>query len=205
MLLDNLIDFKVYLASASQRRHQLLSEMGIQFKYLPIQVEENYPNYLTPIEVCEYLSKLKLAAINRALYPKNSLFIACDTIVVLEGKIMGKPVDIDDAITTLQLLSSKEHDVISGLSVANSEEIKTTHQLTTVKFKELTHQEIEYYVNHYHPIDKSGSYGIQEWIGLIGIEEIKGSFYNIMGMPTELLWKLLNYFSSPLDNYKKIM
>ncbi|MDL2296568.1 Maf family nucleotide pyrophosphatase [Bacteroidales bacterium OttesenSCG-928-B11] len=191
MLVDRLKSHKVYLASKSPRRHELLNGMGVDFEYLPLDVEEDYSEELTPVEVAEYLSQLKLSPIAYDFYEKGSIFIACDTIVVLNGRIIGKPVDLDDAKKILRELSGNEHTVISGLSVAMNGKLSTAHKETLVKFKPLSDEEIDYYVDRYRPLDKAGAYGIQEWIGYIGIEYVEGSFYNIMGLPTRLLWEML--------------
>jgi septum formation protein len=165
--------------------------MGIDFEFLPLEVEEVYSEELTPIEVAEYLSQLKLSPIVYDFYEKDAIFIACDTIVVLNDEIIGKPKDEKDAKRILHRLSGNEHTVISGLSVAMNGKLTTAHKETKVKFKTLTEEEINYYVTRYKPLDKAGAYGIQEWIGYIAIEYVEGSFYNIMGLPTKLLWDML--------------
>lgn len=191
MLIDRLKSHKIYLASKSPRRHELLKGMGIDFEYLPLDVEEEYPAGLSPIAVAEYLSQLKLSPIKYDLYEKDAIFIACDTIVVLGDKIIGKPTDEEDAKAILRELSGNEHTVVSGLSIAMNGKVTTSHKETLVKFKELDEDEINYYVQYYKPLDKAGAYGIQEWIGYIAIEYVEGSFYNIMGLPTKLLWDML--------------
>lgn len=192
MLIGKLKSYKIYLASQSPRRHQLLTGMEIDFDHLPLDVEESYPDGLSPVEVAEYLSCLKLSPINRESFPEKTIFIACDTIVVLEGKIIGKPIDESDAIRILQNLSGQQHTVISGLTVATPSSMLTRSKETEVRFKRLTDEEIQYYISKYQPFDKAGAYGIQEWIGYIGIDSVKGSFYNIMGLPTGLLWDMLH-------------
>ena len=191
MLINQLKEYKVFLASGSPRRHQLLKGMDIAFEYLPLEVDEKYPEHLTPVEVAEYLSQLKLSPIAPENYPHNSIFIACDTIVVVENKIIGKPKSEEDAISILHQLSGKEHTVITGVTVATLSKKTTSHKTTKVKFKKLTDEEIVYYISRYKPFDKAGAYGIQEWIGYVGIEHVEGSFYNIMGLPTRLLWEML--------------
>lgn len=191
MLVDQLKKYKIYLASTSPRRHQLIREMGIDFSPLLLNVEENYPEQLQPVEVAEYLSRLKLSPVKMDEYPENTIFIACDTIVVLDDEIIGKPEDHQDAISTLKKLSGNDHVVISGLTVATPKKQLTASKQTRVRFKKLTEEEIVYYISNYLPLDKAGAYGVQEWIGYIGIEYIEGSFYNIMGLPTKLLWDML--------------
>lgn len=191
MLVDKLKSHKIYLASKSPRRHELLKGMGIDFDFLPLEVEENYPDELSPVQVAEYLSQLKLSPIRYDFYEKNAIFIACDTLVVLNNKIIGKPKGSQNAKEILRELSGNEHTVISGLSIAANGELITSHKKTKVKFKELSEEEIGYYVDKYSPLDKAGAYGIQEWIGYVAIEYVEGSFYNIMGLPTKLLWDML--------------
>jgi septum formation protein len=190
-LLDKLADYQIFLASKSPRRHELLAGMGISFQYLETKVEELYPEHLTPIQVAKYLSQLKMSGIERNTYPDKSIFITCDTIVVLHDHIIGKPKDRDEALTFLHRLSGHTHQVISGLTVATPHNLRTKHSITKVRFASLTEEQMQYYVNQYLPLDKAGAYGVQEWLGYTGIEAIEGSFYNVMGLPTQLLWKML--------------
>ena len=200
LLLDILKNYKVYLCSKSPRRHELLTGMGIDFEYLPTNVVEKHPDTDNPVEVAEYLSQLKLSPINMEDYPKNTIFIACDTIVVLGNEILEKPKDEADAMTMIRELSGKSHTVISGLTVATPERSITSHRKTEVRFSQLSDEEIRYYVQQYKPYDKAGAYGVQEWIGYIGIEAINGSFYNVMGLPTKLLWEMLKEVSGATGN-----
>ena len=185
---------KIYLASKSPRRNELLRGMGFDFEVMPTNVQEAYPAGLSPAEVAEYLSALKLSTIDFQQFPKGSLFIACDTIVVVGDEILGKPKDADDAYRMLRLLSGREHEVISGLTVMTEAKKLTKHRTTKVKFRELSDEEIHYYIENYKPFDKAGAYGVQEWIGYVGIEYIDGSYYNVMGLPTQLLWQMLAEF-----------
>lgn len=182
---------RIYLASKSPRRNELLRGMGFDFEVMPTNVKEEYPSNLSPAEVAEYLSALKLSTIDFGKFPQNSLFIACDTIVVVGDEILGKPVDAADAYRMLRTLSGREHEVISGLTVMTAWKKLTRHRTTKVKFRELTDEEINYYIENYKPFDKAGAYGVQEWIGYVGIEYIDGSYYNVMGLPTQLLWQML--------------
>ena len=200
MLLDILKNHKVYLCSKSPRRHELLAGMGIDFEYLPTNVVERHPDTDNPVEVAEYLSQLKLSPVKMEDYPKNTIFIACDTIVVLGNDILEKPKDEADAMTMIRELSGKSHTVISGLTVATPERSITSHRKTEVRFSQLSDEEIRYYVQQYKPYDKAGAYGVQEWIGYIGIEAINGSFYNVMGLPTKLLWEMLKEVSGATGN-----
>jgi len=181
----------IYLASKSPRRNELLRGMGFDFEVMPTNVKETYPSDLSPAEVAEYLSALKLSTIDFGSFPHNSLFIACDTIVVVGDEILGKPKDAADAYRMLRTLSGREHEVISGLTVMTEGKKLTRHRTTKVKFRELTDDEINYYIENYKPFDKAGAYGVQEWIGYVGIEYIDGSYYNVMGLPTQLLWQMM--------------
>lgn len=191
MLLDQLKSYKIYLASQSPRRRELLNGMGFDIEVMPTHVKEIYPQNLIPEQVVEYLSKLKLSTINFADFPDNSIFIACDTIVVLNNEIIEKPHDAVDALRMLRELSGNEHVVISGLTVATKNHQETCHKKTKVRFKRFTDEELDYYIKEYQPFDKAGAYGVQEWIGYVGIDYIEGSFYNVMGLPTKLLWDML--------------
>ena len=187
------LSHSLFLVSKSPRRKQLLEAMGFNFKILYTDVEETYPEHLTPVEIAEYLSQLKLSPINFSEYSKNALFISCDTIVVLDGVILGKPKTASEATAMLQQLSGKIHQVISGVTVATKEKTITKHSITDVTFKVLLAEEIDYYVTNYKPFDKAGAYGIQEWIGLIGVTSIHGCFYNVMGLPTQKVREMLGY------------
>lgn len=189
--MPHLEEYNFYLASKSPRRHELLKGMGIPFQYYATDVEEVYPHTLTPAEVAEYLSQLKLSTIDFSKYGPKDIFIACDTIVVLDNQIIGKPKDKDDAMQMLSRLSGKTHTVISGLTLANAKNRLTKHEKTIVTFAKLSITEMEHYVDTCLPLDKAGAYGVQEWIGYVGIEGINGSFYNVMGLPTRLLWTMI--------------
>jgi septum formation protein len=168
--------------------------MGFCFEILPTDVDETYAENFSPVQVAEYLSQLKLTPIDFSKYSENDIFISCDTIVVLDEMILGKPKTEAEAVFMLQQLSGKTHQVISGLSVRTAEDTMTRHCITEVSFKILSEKEIQYYVENYKPYDKAGAYGIQEWIGLIGVTAIKGCFYNVMGLPTQLLGEVLSVF-----------
>jgi septum formation protein len=165
--------------------------MGLEFEILTTDVEESFGPSLSPAEVVQYLSKLKLSGLDMADYPANTIFIACDTIVVMDGHILGKPKDDEEALQMLRQLSGHTHAVLSGLTVATPQKILTDYRSTEVTFAELTEDEIRYYEQQYCPLDKAGAYGVQEWIGCVGIKSIHGSFYNVMGLPTRLLWEML--------------
>lgn len=192
MLLEKLHGYKIYLVSQSPRRRALMQDMDIDFEILNVEVEETYNPELPPEQVVQFLSRLKLSGIDIAAQNDNAIFIACDTIVVAGGKIIGKPRDKADALAMLQTLSGRTHTVYSGLTVATNRRTLTDYRSTEVTFARLTEEELEYYVNRYKPLDKAGAYGVQEWIGCIGIRAISGSFYNVMGLPTRLLWEMLD-------------
>ena len=191
MLLDNLNNHKIYLASKSPRRRELLAGMGIDFDILTTDVEETYDPAWSPEEIVMHLSRLKLSPIDMAQYDPKTIFITCDTIVVVDGQIIGKPKDKADAERMLKMLSGNTHTVYSGLTVATPQKTLTDFRATEVVFDELPDDMIQYYIDAYKPYDKAGSYGVQEWIGRVGIREVRGSFYNVMGLPTRLLWTML--------------
>lgn len=191
MLLNELKNRKVFLASKSPRRRELLAGMGVDFEILKTDVEETYDPSWTPEQIVMHLSKLKLSPIDMAQYDPDTIFIACDTIVVVDGQIIGKPKDEADAERMLNMLSGHTHTVYSGLTVATPQKQLTDFRATEVVFDTLTDDMIQYYIKTYQPFDKAGSYGVQEWIGYVGIREVRGSYYNVMGLPTRLLWQML--------------
>ena len=191
MLLDNLNNHKIYLASKSPRRRELLAGMGIDFDIPTTDVEETYDPAWSPEEIVMHLSRLKLSPIDMAQYDPKTIFITCDTIVVVDGQIIGKPKDKADAERMLKMLSGNTHTVYSGLTVATPQKQLTNYRATDVVFETLSDDMIQYYIDTYQPFDKAGSYGVQEWIGRVGIREVRGSFYNVMGLPTRLLWTML--------------
>ncbi len=192
MLLTDLQQYQIYLASKSPRRRELLAGMGIDFDVLTTDVEETYDPSWSPEQIVMHLSKLKLSPIDMAQYDPQTIFIACDTIVVVNGQIIGKPKDRADAERMLKMLSGNSHTVYSGLTVATPRKTLTDYRATEVFFDNLSDEIIQYYIDTYKPFDKAGSYGVQEWIGRVGIREIHGSFYNVMGLPTRLLWQMLS-------------
>ncbi len=196
MLLHELIEeggYKLILASQSPRRRQLMSDCGLEFRAISIDVEELFPDGLPSEEVAEYLSALKSNGYSLQLNPKEIL-ITADTVVLIGDKILGKPDGEDGSRKMLQELSGSEHLVITGVTLRSSSFSKSFSTTTRVKFAELTDEQVDYYIDRYKPYDKAGSYGIQEWIGYIGIESIDGSFYNVMGLPIQRLYKELSLF-----------
>ncbi|MCB0380955.1 MAG: septum formation protein Maf [Flavobacteriales bacterium] len=184
---------EIILASKSPRRQQLLKDLGLDFQIVLKEVKEIYPPELKREEVPMFLSKLKAGAFVVDLKP-NQLVITSDTIVCLEDRIIGKPKDRDDAFHMLSDLSGKMHEVITAVTLTSLEKQVSFFVITEVYFKTLSNLEIDYYINEYKPYDKAGSYGIQEWIGYIGIEKIVGSYFNVMGLPVKELYDELEKF-----------
>ncbi|MFN6946351.1 MAG: Maf family nucleotide pyrophosphatase [Cytophagaceae bacterium] len=175
------INYPLILASVSPRRQQILTEAGISFIVKSKAVPEIYSPELSPYEVPLYLSEIKAEALLEDI--TNEVVLAADTIVLLEGRILEKPADRTHAINMLSELSGKKHEVITGVTLLNKNKAFSFTDRTDVYFKTLPPEDISYYVDTFKPFDKAGGYGIQEWIGLIGIEKIDGSFYNVMGLP----------------------
>lgn len=190
MLKEILKNHRVILASGSPRRHQFFKEMGIPFIVDHRSVKEVYPEELQGNEITDYLAELKAKSFRKEL-KKNEIAITSDTIVWHEKKALGKPETTSEAFKMLQSLSGKTHEVISSVTFTTRDHQKTVNNTTKVTFKDLTKDEIDHYIINYHPLDKAGAYGIQEWIGLIGITHIEGSYFNVVGLPTHLLYKAL--------------
>ena len=183
-------NYKLILASASPRRQQLMKDAGFTFEVWLKNVEEKYPQELHLENVPEYLSKVKASAFREEL-KADEVLITADTVVCIHDRILGKPADRKEAISMLQKLSGNRHLVVTGVSVTTRTEQLSFSSRTDVFFKHLSNEEIEFYVDTYKPFDKAGAYGIQEWIGYIGIERIEGSFYNVMGLPIQKLYETL--------------
>lgn len=183
-------NYKLILASASPRRQQLMKDAGFTFEVRLKNVEEKYPQELHLENVPEYLSKVKASAFREEL-KADEVLITADTVVCIHDRILGKPADRKEAISMLQELSGNRHLVVTGVSVTTRMEQLSFSSRTDVFFKHLSNEEIEFYVDTYKPFDKAGAYGIQEWIGYIGIERIEGSFYNVMGLPIQRLYETL--------------
>jgi len=186
-------DYNFILASKSPRRQQLLESLGLTFSVRLKEVEEVYPEDLSKEQVPVYLAELKARPFIGEL-TENEVVITADTVVCLENKILGKPKDYNEAFSMLANLSGKEHQVITGVCLTSKHKSTSFYSLTNVMFKELTSQEIEYYISEFKPYDKAGAYGIQEWIGTIGITHIEGSFYNVMGLPIQKLYEEIQKF-----------
>ena len=193
-MLRNLDKYDIVLASASPRRHALLKELGIDFRVEVRPVDEAYPADLSEEEIAIFLSQLKADSFSEESFANNELIITADTIVCLDGRVLGKPTTHEDAFKILSVLSGKKHRVITGMCIKTIERQLNFAVNTDVYFKDLSADEINYYIEHYKPFDKAGAYGIQEWIGYIGIEKIEGSFYNVMGLPVFRLYEELLKF-----------
>ena len=193
MILKNLEKYTVVLASKSPRRQELLKGMGVKFVCLTKETPEDFPP-MDARKVPEYLSVQKSMAFDDAELPADYLLISADTVVIAGQEILGKPVDRDDAMRMLRLLSGKSHHVVTGVTVRSSAKRKTFSAISKVDFAPLEEEEIAYYVDQYKPYDKAGAYGIQEWIGYVGIARLNGSFYNVMGLPTRKLFEALKGF-----------
>lgn len=193
MLIEKLKNFTIILGSASPRRKQLLTELGIEFNIKTTQKEEKYPENLDGAEIAEFLAKQKAEVISKEL-TGNYLLITADTIVIQNNEILHKPTDKDDAQRILQNLSGKSHKVISGVCIKSAKKEVVFSSETEVTFNKLSEDEILYYIENFKPFDKAGSYGIQQWIGYIGIEKIKGSYNNVVGLPTAELYQKLKLF-----------
>ena len=193
-MLSNLKKYHIILASKSPRRQELLRGMGVDFEILTKETPENYPADLLLDEVPKYLSLQKSLAFNDNELPADYLLITSDTVVICEGEILGKPKNREDATRMLQLLSGKTHHVVTGVTVRSAEKTESFAVRSNVTFAQLDDEEIAYYLAHCKPFDKAGAYGIQEWIGYVGISGLEGSFYNVMGLPTRKLYQCLKDF-----------
>jgi septum formation protein len=192
-MLENLKDYKIILASKSPRRKQLLEGLNLPFEVVVCEVDEVFPEELTMEEIPLYLAKLKAEPFLKEQEDKV-LVITADTIVWIDGEVLGKPVDHQHAVEMLKKLSGKRHVVVTGVCLTSGKKQVAFSSLTDVYFKELSGEEIEYYLELYHPYDKAGSYGVQEWIGYIAIDRIEGSYFNVMGLPVGRLYEeLKNY------------
>jgi septum formation protein len=193
MLKEKLNKINIILASGSPRRQQFFKEMDLHYTIRLKEIEEIYPEYLKGAEITNFLAELKASAFENEL-EENDVLVTSDTIVWLNGKALGKPRDYDDAFKMLQQLANQTHEVITSVCLKSIDKIEIFHCVTKVTFADLSDEAIRYYLDNYQPFDKAGSYGIQDWIGLIGISNIEGSYTNVVGLPTEMLFqKLMQY------------
>ena len=194
MMLDNLKKYNIVLASKSPRRQELLKGIGIDFSIITKDVDESYSSNMSVYDVAPYLSIKKAKAFEETELPDNYMVITADTVVIVNDKILGKPKDADEAREMLTMISGKKHSVITGVTVRTNDKIKTFSVVSKVSFEHLDRDEVEYYVDTFKPYDKAGAYGIQEWIGYIGVNYVEGSYFNVMGLPTQKLYKMLKTF-----------
>ncbi len=190
----NSSSFNIILASQSPRRQFLLHETGLEFEVLVKPTDEFFPPDLKAHEIALYVSEQKAMAFDFEELPPNALLITADTIVWLEGQIIGKPKDSVEAKEILTKLSGRNHTVCTGICFRTAKNTHSFHVNTEVYFRKLDEQEIDYYIEHYKPFDKAGAYGVQEWIGYIGVERIDGSYFNVMGLPTQRVYLELKKF-----------
>ena len=186
-------DYKIILASKSPRRHELLAGLNFPFEVVIHEVDEVFPEELPMEEIPIYLAKLKAEPFYGEL-TNDTLVITADTIVWIDGVVLGKPNDYEHAAAMLRQLSGKKHVVVTGVCLTTKEKQVAFSASTDVYFKDLTNVEIDYYLTNYHPYDKAGSYGVQEWIGYIAIEKIEGSYFNVMGLPVQRIYEELLKF-----------
>ena len=190
-MLKNIIDkYKIILASGSPRRQQFFKDLNIPFSVKLFDVEEIYDPNLKREEITNYLSELKAKPFD-AILNKNELVITSDTIVWFQNKALGKPNNRKESFEMLSALSNNSHEVITSISFKTKDSVKTIHDTTKVYFKKLSIEEINFYIDNFKPFDKAGSYGIQEWIGYIGVEKIEGNYSNVIGLPLPKLYDFL--------------
>ena len=191
------IPYKIILASNSPRRKELLAGLDLQFEVRVLQdIDESYPHDLPTLKIAEFISKKKADAYFETM-ADDELVITADTVVILGDEVMGKPHDEADAKRMLGELSGQTHQVATGVTLSTRERQMSFSVVTDVTFKQLSADEIDYYVHTYHPMDKAGAYGIQEWIGYIGVTALKGSYFNVMGLPVQRIYEALKTFSCP--------
>jgi septum formation protein len=193
MLNDKLKNYNIILGSSSPRRQQFLRDLGLNFVVKSIDVEEIYPKYLHGNEITGYLAMLKADAFDEELN-ENDILITADTVVRFSGKILGKPKDFEDAKSMLKKLSGEQHEVITSICIRTAKTSKIINDTTDVYFENLSDEDIDYYINNYKPYDKAGAYGIQEWIGNIGVKKIKGNYCTVMGFPVHKFYKEMMKF-----------
>jgi septum formation protein len=192
-MFENLQNKRIKLASKSPRRQQLLQGLGLRFDVWSKEVDETYPDHLQQEEIPLYLASKKAAAFREELQDGDVL-ITADTIVCIDGQVLNKPEDRDDAIRMIGLLNGNTHDVYTGVSIVSNEKSELLWDRTRVHFARLTAEEIEHYIDKYSPFDKAGSYGAQDWIGLVAIDRLEGSYFNVMGLPVHKVYQALKSF-----------
>jgi septum formation protein len=194
MLKDKLKEYKIILASGSPRRQQFFRDLDLDFEIRLKDIEEVYPDSLQGVEITNYLAQLKAGAFEGELQ-ENEILVTSDTIVWHENKALGKPKDYDDAFAILKSLSNATHEVITSVCFKTNTKTETIFDITKVTFTTLSDKAIRYYLDNWKPFDKAGAYGIQEWIGLVGITRINGSYTNVVGLPTEKVYQYLSNYN----------
>lgn len=192
--MEFLYPLQILLASKSPRRSDLLKAMGIDFRIIDVDVNEDYPENILPEDLCIYLAEKKFNFVKETIDLDASIVITADTVVICDSEIMGKPVDLNDARNKIKKLSGRNHFVKTGVCLGNKIKKISFSDITEVVFDAVTNEEIDYYVHNYEVLDKAGAYGIQDWIGVAKISAIHGSYSNVIGLPTQKLWKALNDF-----------
>lgn len=195
MKIDNLNNYKIILASRSPRRQELMMELGIKFEIVTRDYDESFPDGLSGNEIALFVANAKASVFKNEIV-ENEIVIAADTIVWCNNKVLGKPVGKADAVRILKEISGNTHEVITGVSLLSINKQVTFSVATKVTFEVLSDDEIEYYIDNYNPYDKAGAYGIQEWIGITACSRIEGSYFNVVGLPVQRLYKELQEFTS---------
>ena len=192
--LDKLKRYRIILASASPRRKELLSKLDIGFTVKVLHdVDESFPASLSVVQVPQYISRKKADAYRQEMQ-ENDMVITADTVVAVGRRILGKPKSAEEARVMLKLLSDRYHRVVTGVTIMTAKRTETFATVSRVRFTRLNDEEIDYYISKYKPFDKAGAYGIQEWIGMVGITELNGSYFNVMGLPVQRLYAKLKEF-----------
>ncbi|MCQ2974745.1 MAG: Maf family nucleotide pyrophosphatase [Bacteroidales bacterium] len=198
ILADKLKNYNIILASGSPRRKEILGMLGLDFKVITKPTQEKFPDGLTGGDIPEFLARLKAEAFDDDFesFPDNTIVITADTIVYIDGEVLGKPKNRTDAIFMLKKLSGRKHEVLTGVCFKSKNNSISFSAKTDVWFRDLTDDEIIFYVDNYKPMDKAGAYAVQEWIGAVAISRIEGSYYNVVGLPSQMLYnQLLNFVS----------
>lgn len=191
LLNEKLKSYHIILASGSPRRQLFFKDLGLDFEIKLKPIKEEYPSTLQHVEISDYLAQLKAQPFKKELKEKDIL-ITSDTIVWHNNKALGKPLNDADAFNILKSINNDTHEVITSVCFTTNTSQKTIHDITKVTFKNLSEEEIKYYINTYKPFDKAGAYGIQEWIGQIGVTKIEGSYFNVMGLPVHMVYQALS-------------
>jgi septum formation protein len=194
MMLDHLKNRHIILASLSPRRRFLLKQLGLEFTAISAEIDESFPEGMTPDEIAIFLAEKKAGHFEELLEDPKNLLITADTLVLIDGHILGKPENKEGAMKMLQTLSGNMHQVITGMCIRSRDKSRSFTAWTNVWFKPLSAAEIDYYLTHFKPYDKAGAYGAQEWIGYIGITRLEGSYFNVMGLPVQMLYEELRQF-----------